>query len=494
MSFKLANRVKERSDTVGTGDINLTGAVSAFQTFSSALNNGDTTFYVVEDVNNWEVGYGIYTSNTIVRDTIISSSNNDNAINLTGSSFVSLTYPSERSVYLNESLNTVAGSGVVFTNDNTVLKADGGDLYWGDTVLNGGGGGDNATAIYASGIAEYASGQVAPNQQDAFSYIEVDSIQFDTAASPTLSQGEIGWNDTFGTLDVAYTDTYVMHVGEETHFRVRNINDDPIYKGQAVYAAGIHNDNTRILVNKYTADGSIPEIRFIGLVTETLNKNQSGFTTNFGYVKGVDTRGNIASPIAVGDETWQVGDILYVHPTQAGKLTKVQPKHAISVAIIMYVHQNDGLLLVRSTDYGHLGDAHDVDTSSAQNNQYLKYDSSNDLWSPTSSGIFNTLTLSLQENTDSSTITFDMGASNIHTVTLEGNRTLAVSNVTAGQIFIIRLTQDAIGNRTVNWFSGISWPSGNIPVLTTTQNKTDVFCFICTGAGTYDGFIMGTNI
>ena len=87
-----------------------------------------------------------------------------------------------------------------------------------------------------------------------------------------------------------------------------------------------------------------------------------------------------------------------------------------------------------------------------------------------------------------------LSASNIHTVTLEGNRTLAVSNVTAGQIFIIRLTQDAIGNRTVNWFSGISWPSGNIPVLTTTQNKTDVFCFICTGAGAYDGFTMGKNI
>ena len=137
-------------------------------------------------MNNWEVGYGIYTSNTIVRDTIISSSNNDNAINLTGSSFVSLTYPSERSVYLNESLNTVAGSGLVFTNDSTVLSNNNGDLYWGGVEL-----GDKEIAIYASGIAAYASGQVAPNQQDAFSYIEVDSIQFDTAASPLYRRGKL---------------------------------------------------------------------------------------------------------------------------------------------------------------------------------------------------------------------------------------------------------------------------------------------------------------
>lgn len=49
MTFKLANRIKETSDTTGTGDINLTGSLDSFETFSSILSDGDTTFYVVED-------------------------------------------------------------------------------------------------------------------------------------------------------------------------------------------------------------------------------------------------------------------------------------------------------------------------------------------------------------------------------------------------------------------------------------------------------------
>tara|TARA_B100002019_G_scaffold159321_1_gene137334 strand:- start:693 stop:1310 length:618 start_codon:yes stop_codon:yes gene_type:complete len=100
----------------------------------------------------------------------------------------------------------------------------------------------------------------------------------------------------------------------------------------------------------------------------------------------------------------------------------------------------------------------------------------------------------LEDNTDGSTITFDLNAANTHTVTLGGNRTLALSNVDAGQKFIIRLVQDGTGSRTVTWFSTIKWPGGTTPTLTTTANKTDVFGFICTSAGNYDGFVVGLNL
>lgn len=103
----------------------------------------------------------------------------------------------------------------------------------------------------------------------------------------------------------------------------------------------------------------------------------------------------------------------------------------------------------------------------------------------------------LGTDTDAATVTFDMSdvtKGNIRTVTLGGNRTLAVSNVQVGQAFILRLKQDGSGNRTVTWFSTISWPSGVVPTLTTTANKTDVFGFICTGSGTYDGFVVDQNL
>ena len=100
----------------------------------------------------------------------------------------------------------------------------------------------------------------------------------------------------------------------------------------------------------------------------------------------------------------------------------------------------------------------------------------------------------LTTDTDGATITFDMNVSNLHTVVLGDNRTLAVSNVAVGQCFIIRLVQDGSGSRTVTWFSTIKWPDNTAPTLTTTLNKTDVFGFLCTSSGNYDGYIVGQNL
>ena len=100
----------------------------------------------------------------------------------------------------------------------------------------------------------------------------------------------------------------------------------------------------------------------------------------------------------------------------------------------------------------------------------------------------------IETNTDGTTVTFDLDVANTHSVTLGGNRTLALSNSDAGQKFIIRLTQDGTGSRTVTWFSTIKWAGGVAPTLTTTANKTDVFGFICTSAGNYDGFVIGYNL
>lgn len=101
-----------------------------------------------------------------------------------------------------------------------------------------------------------------------------------------------------------------------------------------------------------------------------------------------------------------------------------------------------------------------------------------------------------QTASDGATVTFDLGtgAYRKHRVTLGGNRVLALSNVGAGQAFIIALTQDGTGSRTVTWFSTIRWADGSAPTLTTTLNKRDVLGFIQTGTDTYDGFVVGQNL
>jgi len=93
------------------------------------------------------------------------------------------------------------------------------------------------------------------------------------------------------------------------------------------------------------------------------------------------------------------------------------------------------------------------------------------------------------------TATLDLSAGNEHRITMPaGNITIAISNETDGQKFIVSILQDGTGSRTVTWFSTIKWAEGTTPTLTTTANKRDTFGFIVTGTDTYDGFIVGQNL
>lgn len=95
---------------------------------------------------------------------------------------------------------------------------------------------------------------------------------------------------------------------------------------------------------------------------------------------------------------------------------------------------------------------------------------------------------------DGATVTFDLSKSPVQQVTLGGNRTLALSNVRVGQRFILRIVQDSSPPRSVTWFSTIKWPNNTAPTLTNGSGKVDVFGFICTSSGNYDGFIIGQNL
>ena len=95
---------------------------------------------------------------------------------------------------------------------------------------------------------------------------------------------------------------------------------------------------------------------------------------------------------------------------------------------------------------------------------------------------------------DGATITFDVSDGNTQTVTMGGNRTLAISNAKAGQWFVLRLLQDGTGTRVPTWFTTIKWAGGVAPTLTTTANKADTFLFFVTSAGNYDGYIVGQNV
>jgi hypothetical protein len=95
-------------------------------------------------------------------------------------------------------------------------------------------------------------------------------------------------------------------------------------------------------------------------------------------------------------------------------------------------------------------------------------------------------------NTDGATVTFDIAKSRKHTVTMGGNRTLAVTNDWDGAVFMIETESDGTG-RTPTFFSGITWASGSAPTPTAAANKSDLFIFTRRSSGVYLGAVLAQN-
>ena len=104
MALVINDRVKETSTTTGTGTINLAGAETGYEGFVAGIGTGNTTYYAIElnSAGEWEVGIGTVTdaaTDTLSRDTIITSSNSDSAVNFSaGTKNVFCTLPAKRTV------------------------------------------------------------------------------------------------------------------------------------------------------------------------------------------------------------------------------------------------------------------------------------------------------------------------------------------------------------------------------------------------------------
>lgn len=139
MPLVVKDRVRETSTSTGTGTISLGGAGAGFQSFS-VIGDGNTTFYTIADAatGDFEVGIGTYTAAGAIlsRDVVLESSSGGTAINFAaGPKDVFVTYPAERSVYVDGSTITPAvaatlpvvsgGTGAAALTANNVILGNG---------------------------------------------------------------------------------------------------------------------------------------------------------------------------------------------------------------------------------------------------------------------------------------------------------------------------------------------------------------------------------
>lgn len=205
-------------------------------------------------------------------------------------------------------------------------------------------------------------------------------VQFDTAANETSAIGKLKYNDTDGTLDLGLKGGNVtLQIGQESVIRVVNKTATNITlleaNYQAVRVTGAQGQRMKVDLAQATTDPLSAET--IGLVTETIANNQEGFVTTSGLIRNINTTGSLQG------ETWADGDILYLSPTVAGRVTKIKPtapNHLVIIGYVIHAHITQGTIFVKIDNGYELDELHNVIITSAANNQGLIYESSSDLW------------------------------------------------------------------------------------------------------------------
>ena len=132
----IANRVQETTTSTGTGNLTLAGAVANHQTINTGIGT-DVRFpyFVVDDTNSaWEHGVGYLSdATTLVRETVLRSSNTDAPINFlagTKTVFIAPSVEHTPACYAQKTPNVATGNRLITssyisnTGNATALTAD----------------------------------------------------------------------------------------------------------------------------------------------------------------------------------------------------------------------------------------------------------------------------------------------------------------------------------------------------------------------------------
>jgi hypothetical protein len=145
---------------------------------------------------------------------------------------------------------------------------------------------------------------------------------------------------------------------------------------QAVRVSGAAGQ--RLAVELAQANNDNNSADTIGLVTETITTNQEGFIMTVGQLLDINTTGSLQG------ETWADGDVLYLSPSTAGRLTNIKPTgatgHIVVMGYVEYAHNSNGAIYVKVMNGWELDELHNVYISSPANNDALIYESATQLW------------------------------------------------------------------------------------------------------------------
>ena len=211
--------------------------------------------------------------------------------------------------------------------------------------------------------------------------LKAGQLSLDTSPTGTAAVGTTRWNDTIGSSETTLKGgSVILKNGVDLVARVVNkvTPNTTLTKAayQAVRISGAQGQ--RLAVALAQANNDTNSADTIGVVTETIATNQEGFIMTVGNLEEINTTGSLQG------ETWADGDVLYLSPTTAGKLTNIKPTgatgHIVVVGYVEYAHAIHGKIYVKVMNGWELDELHNVYIDTPVNNNVLTYESSTSLW------------------------------------------------------------------------------------------------------------------
>lgn len=213
-------------------------------------------------------------------------------------------------------------------------------------------------------------------------------LTLDTTPTGTAAVGTTRWNDALGSSETTLKGgSVILKNGVDLVARIVNkvTPNTTLTKAnyQAVKVSGA--TGQRLSVELAQGNNDLNSADTIGLVTETISTNQEGFIITMGQIENINTTGSLQG------ETWADGDVLYLSPSVAGKLTNIKPNgsngHIIVIGYVEYAHANNGKIYVKIMNGWELDELHNVYINNPLNSQALIYETSTQLWKNKTIGI-----------------------------------------------------------------------------------------------------------
>lgn len=330
--------------------------------------------------------------------------------------------------------------------------------------------------------------------RDSSGLVNLEAIDLNTAYSGLSSVGRLSWNDSDGTLDIGLKGgNVILQVGQEIVQRVTNVTGSTLLNGRAVYINGAQGN--RATVTYASAASETASSKTIGIVTENILDNHSGFITTEGFVRDIDT------------SAYTEGAALWLSASGSGQITTTKPTspdHGVFLGYCVKQHASTGIIYVKVQNGYELEELHDVLFTSLTNYDVLMYDSATSLWKNTQISLGTHTTGNYVATIASSASTITVSGSGSENASI--NIDLPNSGVTAGSYgsasTVPVITVDAQGRITsasttaVAGVSNVTYDSSTGVLTVSTSSGTDYTVDLGVGTAdspTFAGSVTLTN-